>query len=82
MSARLADEVPGSVSMYAFGVGRGVDRKELLRIVGAGGAASYAVLLCSPPLPTVLLEQRCWSGAAILSRPWLYCFRFDRPFGQ
>ena len=37
MSGRLMDEVPGDVSLYAFGVGRGVDKKELLRIIGAGG---------------------------------------------
>jgi hypothetical protein len=60
MSARLADEVPGSVSMYAFGVGRGVDRKELLRIIGAGGAAaSDAVLVCSNPLLIFYVRSAC-----------------------
>jgi len=45
MAGRLVDEVSSSVSLYAFGVGRGVDKAELLRIVGAGGAhpASYYV---------------------------------------
>jgi len=38
IASRLADEVPGGVSLYAFGVGRGVDRGELLRIINAGGA--------------------------------------------
>mmetsp|Transcript_41726 Transcript_41726/g.106774 ORF Transcript_41726/g.106774 Transcript_41726/m.106774 type:complete len:389 (+) Transcript_41726:207-1373(+) len=37
MAGRLVDEVSSSVSLYAFGVGRGVDKAELLRIVGAGG---------------------------------------------
>uniref|UniRef100_A0A061RJK2 Collagen-related protein n=1 Tax=Tetraselmis sp. GSL018 TaxID=582737 RepID=A0A061RJK2_9CHLO len=40
MAARLTDEVSGEVSMYAFGVGRGVDKAELLRIIGAGGRAA------------------------------------------
>jgi hypothetical protein len=36
MVSRLADEQTG-VSMYALGVGRGVDRAELLKVGGWGG---------------------------------------------
>lgn len=38
MTAQLADEQPGT-SMFAFGVGRGVDRQELLRIIEPGAPA-------------------------------------------
>lgn len=41
MASRLADE-QGPVAMYAFGVGRGVDKQELLRIVGATQPAAAA----------------------------------------
>jgi len=50
MAGRLVDEVSGQVSLYAFGVGRGVDKAELLRIVGAGGPApddSHYLGLCT-----------------------------------
>ncbi|KAL6781397.1 hypothetical protein ACKKBG_A10990 [Auxenochlorella protothecoides x Auxenochlorella symbiontica] len=39
MAQRLADE-QGHVCLYAFGVGRGVDRAELLRIISARDASS------------------------------------------
>lgn len=39
MAARLADE-QGNVRLHAYGVGRGVDKQELLRICAARDPAS------------------------------------------
>ena len=56
MVSRLADE-QGSVSMHAFGVGRGVDHEELIRIVAAGGGADGAG---ARYLPLMVLEDAPW----------------------
>lgn len=48
MAAKLGDE-QRRVSLHAFGVGRGVDREELLRIISArdaGSATARYVGLC------------------------------------
>ena len=51
MAARLADE-QANVSIWAFGVGRGVERTELERIIGVcmppgGACSSRYVPLCT-----------------------------------
>lgn len=42
MVSRLADE-QAAVSMYALGVGRGVDRAELLKVGGGGRGGGWLV---------------------------------------
>lgn len=62
MTARLADE-QGRVEMHAFGVGRGVDRRELLRIVSGacGGDRSYdSEEAASRYLPLMVLDDAPW----------------------
>ena len=56
MAARLADEQAG-VSLHAFGVGRGVDRQELIHIVGGAGGADGAE---GHYLPLCTLDEAPW----------------------
>lgn len=55
MAARLVDEQNG-VALHAFGVGRGVDRGELLKIIRAGDAANAAERY----LPLMVLDDPPW----------------------
>jgi uncharacterized protein YegL len=57
ITARLVDE-QGNVALHAFGVGRGVDRVELLRIVG--GACPSGEDAANRYLPLMVLEDAPW----------------------
>ncbi|KAG7668192.1 hypothetical protein KSW81_002091 [Nannochloris sp. 'desiccata'] len=57
ITARLVDE-QGNVALHAFGVGRGVDRVELLRIVG--GACPAREDAANRYLPLMVLEDAPW----------------------
>ena len=62
MTARLADE-QGRVEMHAFGVGRGVDRRELLRIISGAygkGVTCDSDAAASRYLPLMILDDAPW----------------------
>ncbi|PRW34079.1 glycoside hydrolase isoform A [Chlorella sorokiniana] len=63
MCARLADE-QAPVRLHAYGVGRGVDREELLRIISASDAATaedrYLALMVLDEAPW--LRQQPWAN--------------------
>ena len=57
ITARLVDE-QGNVELHAFGVGRGVDRLEMLRIVG--GACAAGEDAANRYLPLMVLDDAPW----------------------